>query len=77
MATTSDGHNTARDAAPTQPHPPAKSPFTLPQWREAVAGAFSGAFSRTVMAPVERVKLLKQLHSMRNTSGTVIVMVQN
>lgn len=69
MVTTSDGHNTARDAAPTQPHPPAKSPFTLPQWREAVAGAFSGAFSRTVMAPVERVKLLKQLHSMRNTSG--------
>lgn len=32
-----------------------------PQWKEAVAGAFSGAFSRTFMAPVERIKLLKQL----------------
>ena len=32
-----------------------------PQWREAVAGACAGAFSRTVLAPVERVKLLKQL----------------
>ena len=32
-----------------------------PQWREAVAGAFAGALSRTAMAPVERVKLLLQL----------------
>jgi len=33
----------------------------IPQWREAVAGASSGAISRTLLAPVERVKLLKQL----------------
>lgn len=33
----------------------------VPQWREAVAGAGAGAFSKTAMAPVERVKLLLQL----------------
>lgn len=32
-----------------------------PQWREAVAGAFAGAMSRTLLAPIERIKLLKQL----------------
>ena len=32
-----------------------------PQWRDAVAGASAGALSRTLLAPVERVKLLKQL----------------
>ena len=32
-----------------------------PQWKEAVAGAVAGACSRTVMAPVERIKLLLQL----------------
>jgi len=29
-----------------------------PQWKEAVAGAFAGAFSRTAMAPIERIKLI-------------------
>ncbi len=29
-----------------------------PEWRDAVAGAGAGAFSRTVVAPIERVKLL-------------------
>ena len=29
--------------------------------RDAVAGAFSGAFAKTVVAPIERVKLLMQL----------------
>jgi len=38
-----------------------------PQWREAVAGACAGAVSRTLLAPVERVKLLKQLQ------GSVVV----
>lgn len=37
------------------------SPRKRPQWREAVAGASAGALSRTLLAPVERVKLLKQL----------------
>jgi solute carrier family 25 (adenine nucleotide translocator) protein 4/5/6/31 len=34
-----------------------------PQWQDAVAGALSGALSRTVMAPVERIKLMKQLQT--------------
>ena len=29
--------------------------------RDAVAGAFSGAFAKTVVAPIERIKLLMQL----------------
>ena len=33
----------------------------VPDWRDAVAGACAGAFSRTVVAPVERVKLILQL----------------
>ena len=41
--------------------PPVKASPHRPQWRDAVAGACAGACSRTVMAPVERVKLLKQL----------------
>lgn len=32
-----------------------------PQWKEAVAGACAGATSRSIMAPVERIKLLLQL----------------
>jgi hypothetical protein len=31
---------------------------TAPQWRDAAAGALSGALARTALAPVERVKLL-------------------
>jgi hypothetical protein len=44
-----------------------------PQWREAVAGASAAAFSRTVMAPIERVKLMKQLQgsvTMKVSAGT-------
>ncbi|GKY94983.1 hypothetical protein MPSEU_000462900 [Mayamaea pseudoterrestris] len=33
----------------------------VPQWKEAFAGGVAGAFSKTALAPVERVKLLKQL----------------
>jgi solute carrier family 25 (adenine nucleotide translocator) protein 4/5/6/31 len=33
----------------------------VPDWRDVVAGASAGAFSKTVMAPIERVKLLLQL----------------
>jgi solute carrier family 25 (adenine nucleotide translocator) protein 4/5/6/31 len=40
---------------------PRKASHPIPQWRDAVAGACAGACSRTIMAPVERVKLLKQL----------------
>ena len=32
-----------------------------PEWRDALAGAGAGAFSKTAMAPIERVKLLLQL----------------
>jgi solute carrier family 25 (adenine nucleotide translocator) protein 4/5/6/31 len=44
----------ANAEAPKKVHP-------IPQWRDAVAGACAGACSRTIMAPVERVKLLLQL----------------
>jgi solute carrier family 25 (adenine nucleotide translocator) protein 4/5/6/31 len=47
--------------AATTAEVPKKASGPRPQWRDAVAGAFAGAFSRTIMAPVERVKLLKQL----------------
>lgn len=33
----------------------------VPKWQDALAGASAGAFSRTAMAPVDRVKLLMQL----------------
>jgi len=33
----------------------------IPKWQDALAGAFAGAFSKTSMAPVERVKLMMQL----------------
>jgi len=37
--------------------------------KDAVAGAFSGAFAKTVVAPIERVKLLMQLQfSIENSS---------
>jgi solute carrier family 25 (adenine nucleotide translocator) protein 4/5/6/31 len=32
----------------------------IPQWREALAGAAAGAFSKTALAPVERIKLLSE-----------------
>lgn len=34
-----------------------------PGVKDAVAGAFSGALAKTVVAPIERVKLLMQLQS--------------
>jgi solute carrier family 25 (mitochondrial adenine nucleotide translocator), member 4/5/6/31 len=45
------------------------TPATRPQWREAVAGACAGAFSRTLLAPVERIKLIKQLQGSVVSSG--------
>jgi solute carrier family 25 (mitochondrial adenine nucleotide translocator), member 4/5/6/31 len=47
-----------------QNHPPLAR--TLPRWREAVAGAGAGALSRTLLAPVERVKLIQQLQGSLN-----------
>jgi hypothetical protein len=32
----------------------------VPQWKEAVAGAAAGAFAKTALAPVERIKLLSK-----------------
>lgn len=40
--------------------PPPTRPVPKP-WRDALAGALSGAFARTVTAPIERVKLILQL----------------
>ena len=34
---------------------------SMPQWKDAIAGAGAGAFSKTTMAPIERIKLLLQL----------------
>ena len=42
----------------------------VPQWREAVAGAGAGAISRTIMAPIERIKLLQQLQYSTTTTGS-------
>ena len=36
-------------------------PTTNTSWREGVAGACAGAMSRTILAPVERIKLVQQL----------------
>jgi solute carrier family 25 (mitochondrial adenine nucleotide translocator), member 4/5/6/31 len=37
------------------------------QWKDAVAGAGAGAFSKTMMAPIERIKLILQLQgSLKN-----------
>lgn len=49
---------------------------TYPQWREAVAGAFSGSLSRTALAPVERVKLILQLQSRRADNRPGITALQ-
>ena len=48
-------------ATNSKPDIKSKKITTVPDWRDAVAGACAGAFSRTVMAPVERVKLMLQL----------------
>ncbi|CAB9504592.1 ADP/ATP translocase [Seminavis robusta] len=40
-----------------------------PNWRDAAAGAGAGAFSKTLTAPIERIKLLIQLqHSVEGTT---------
>jgi solute carrier family 25 (adenine nucleotide translocator) protein 4/5/6/31 len=41
--------------------PQSHNPPKIPKWKDALAGASAGAFSKTAMAPVERVKLLMQL----------------
>jgi solute carrier family 25 (mitochondrial adenine nucleotide translocator), member 4/5/6/31 len=43
----------------------------VPQWQEAVAGASAGAFSRTAMAPLERIKLLQQLQGSLRLPSTL------
>ncbi|CAB9523392.1 ADP/ATP translocase [Seminavis robusta] len=44
-----------------------KTQRSAPSWRDAAAGAGAGAFSKTVTAPIERLKLLLQLqHSLKN-----------
>ena len=63
---------------PLPPPPPPQRP-PVPQWREAVAGAGAGAISRTIMAPIERIKLLQQLQyspsssTVSTTTGTRMI----
>lgn len=52
---------TSPSALPIQEPNACQRVVARPQWREAMAGACAGAFSRTLLAPVERVKLLQQL----------------
>jgi solute carrier family 25 (adenine nucleotide translocator) protein 4/5/6/31 len=54
------GHSADKDDTIQLPQTQNKK-IQRPQWREAVAGAFAGAISRTLLAPIERIKLLKQL----------------
>lgn len=50
----------------------------LPNWRDVAAGASAGAFSRTVTAPIERIKLILQLqHSLVDHSKTAASSQQN
>jgi len=56
------------DTTPTQLQANKKKTAT-PSWRDVAAGAGAGAFSRTVTAPLERIKLIIQLqHSIQTTS---------
>uniref|UniRef100_A0A7S2Y3S7 ADP/ATP translocase n=1 Tax=Entomoneis paludosa TaxID=265537 RepID=A0A7S2Y3S7_9STRA len=57
---------TTLDSPSTQPSP--AQTRRLPQWRDAVAGAGAGALSRTVMAPLERLKIMRQLRSTTTTT---------
>ena len=43
----------------------------IPEWRDAVAGTCAGAFSKTAMAPIERVKLLIQLQGSVEGAGCI------
>lgn len=47
------------------------------EWREAVAGMFAATLSRTVMAPVERVKLIIQLQQTNQQRLTAIQAARN
>lgn len=49
---------TASSDDPTLPDRRKQHKRPAPQWRDAAAGALSGALARTALAPVERVKLL-------------------
>lgn len=58
---------------PTKPVPsmvkPEATKRTNSSFRAAMAGAFSGAFAKTAVAPIERVKLLMQLQSSLNSTS--------
>ena len=41
--------------------------------KDAIAGALSGAFARTVTAPIERVKLILQLQNSTTTATTTSI----
>lgn len=59
----SSSGSTAEEATTFEPAPQQtnKKKKYAPNWRDVVAGASAGAFSRTMTAPIERVKLLMQL----------------
>jgi solute carrier family 25 (mitochondrial adenine nucleotide translocator), member 4/5/6/31 len=60
-----NGKQTQQTMNPTTANNPKAPPTvrvtTIPDWRDAIAGFCAGAFSRSLLAPVERVKLLLQL----------------
>lgn len=51
------GTTTMASASPSPSSRKAKAVF---QWKEALAGAAAGAFAKTALAPVERIKLLSK-----------------
>jgi solute carrier family 25 (adenine nucleotide translocator) protein 4/5/6/31 len=64
LATSSLPQNATAAATATTTRPPIPVTRRVPKaWRDALAGALSGAFARTVTAPVERVKLILQLQN--------------
>ena len=68
-STTTDSISSSNTKQQQRTIPPPPTSSKLPQWRDAVAGAGAGTISRTIMAPIERIKLLQQLqYSAMNTS---------
>jgi solute carrier family 25 (adenine nucleotide translocator) protein 4/5/6/31 len=57
----------SRTPSPTEEAKPVVVP-KIPKWQHAIAGASAGVFSKTAVAPVERVKLLMQLQGSVNRS---------
>ena len=72
VTTTSPTATTAIEKAASQP----TVANTTLEWREAVAGMFAATLSRTVMAPVERVKLIIQLQQQQQQQQQRLTAIQ-